>query len=275
MVSGFIKTSDGAYIYYEVEGEGRPIMLIHGWGCSGRYYKRNVEGLKDRYMVVTMDLRGHGRSSKNSDGYYIDRLAKDIHEVIEYLGLKDVLLMGWSMGGPTMLSYWKQFGKDHGHLAGLGLIDMTPYPMSDGEWNSHGLRDHNAEGFNAFEKSILKDHEGFIHCFLSKIFQDGKIPDGLDWAYNDMMALPPYLGIALYSDYVYSDYTDVLPTITVPTLVLSSNSGIFPKSLEQGKWIASQIPKGEFVPFETGGHMLMWTEADKFNKVVAEFAARL
>ncbi|MGI6262909.1 MAG: alpha/beta fold hydrolase [Succiniclasticum sp.] len=275
MVSGFIKTSDGAYIYYEVEGEGRPIMLIHGWGCSGRYYKRNVEGLKDRYMVVTMDLRGHGRSSKNSDGYYIDRLAKDIHEVIEYLGLKDVLLMGWSMGGPTMLSYWKQFGKDHGHLAGLGLIDMTPYPMSDGEWNSHGLRDHNAEGFNAFEKSILKDHEGFIHGFMSKIFQDGKIPDGLDWAYNDMMALPPYLGIALYSDYVYSDYTDVLPTITVPTLVLSSNSGIFPKSLEQGKWIASQIPKGEFVPFETGGHMLMWTEADKFNKVVAEFAARL
>lgn len=49
-----------------------------------------------------MDMRGHGRSSKMLDGYSIDRMAKDIHEVIEYLGLKDVLLMGWSMGGPTM-----------------------------------------------------------------------------------------------------------------------------------------------------------------------------
>ena len=136
MKSGIYTVSHGAHIYYEREGKGRPIVLIHGWGCSGRFYKKNVEGLKDRYEVITMDMRGHGRSSKMLDGYSIDRMAKDIHEVIEYLGLKDVLLMGWSMGGPTMLSYWKQFGKDRGHLAGLGLIDMTPFPFSPGEWNS-------------------------------------------------------------------------------------------------------------------------------------------
>ena len=53
-------------------------------------------------------------------------MAKDIHEVIEYLGLKDVLLMGWSMGGPTMLSYWKQFGKDpvsYTHL--FGMVELS------------------------------------------------------------------------------------------------------------------------------------------------------
>ena len=103
MKNGIYTVSHGAHIYYEREGKGRPIVLIHGWGCSGRFYKKNVEGLKDRYEVITMDMRGHGRSSKMLDGYSIDRMAKDIHEVIEYLGLKDVLLMGWSMGGPTML----------------------------------------------------------------------------------------------------------------------------------------------------------------------------
>ena len=138
MKSGLVKVSDGAHIYYEMEGCGRPVVLIHGWGCSGRFYKKNVEGLKDRFTVVTLDLRGHGRSSKGIDGYRIDRLAQDIHEVIVALDLHDMILMGWSMGGPTMLSYWKQFGKEEGRLAGLGLIDMTPFPFSSGEWNSHG-----------------------------------------------------------------------------------------------------------------------------------------
>ena len=52
-------------------------------------------------------------------------------------------------------------------------------------------------------------------------------------------------------------------------------SGIFPKSVEQGKWIAAQIPKGEFVPFYEGGHLLYWLEADKFNQAVTDFADRL
>lgn len=275
MKSGIYTVSHGAHIYYEREGKGRPIVLIHGWGCSGRFYKKNVEGLKDRYEVITMDMRGHGRSSKMLDGYSIDRMAKDIHEVIEYLGLKDVLLMGWSMGGPTMLSYWKQFGKDRGHLAGLGLIDMTPFPFSPGEWNSHSLRNYNTEGFNQFAKSIQTDHAAFIKAFSQNIFQGGKIPEGFDWMKDEMMKLPVPIGIALYCDYCYSDYTDVLGTITVPTIVLSSNSGIFPRSIEQGTWIASQVPHGEFVPFEKGGHLLFWIESEKFNKAVSSFFDRI
>ena len=71
MKSGIYTVSHGAHIYYEREGKGRPIVLIHGWGCSGRFYNKNVEGLKDRYEVITMDMRGHGRSSKMLDGYSI------------------------------------------------------------------------------------------------------------------------------------------------------------------------------------------------------------
>lgn len=101
------------------------------------------------------------------------------------------------------------------------------------------------------------------------------MPDGMDWMTEEMMKLPPYLGIALYGDYCYNDYTDVLPTITVPVLVVSGDSGIFPKSIEQGEWISAQIPQSKFVPFYEGGHLLFWIEADKFNKAVSEFAAKL
>ena len=64
-------------------------------------------------------------------------------------------------------------------------------------------------------------------------------------------------------------------SVTVPTLVLSANSGIFPDSIKQGQWMASQIPQGKFVEFTEGGHMLFYLEADKFNKVVADFAKGL
>lgn len=85
MKSGLVKVSDGAHIYYEMEGSGRPIVLIHGWGCSGRFYKKNMEGLKDCFTVVTIDLRGHGRSSR---------------------GLTDIALTGWHRISMKSLLIW-------------------------------------------------------------------------------------------------------------------------------------------------------------------------
>ena len=92
---------------------------------------------------------------------------------------------------------------------------MTPFPFSSGAWNSHGLRDYNIRGFNAFVGAILKDRDAFCHSVCKKIFKDGVIPPGMDWLQKEMMKLPQYLGIALCGDYCYSDYTDVLSTITV------------------------------------------------------------
>ena len=275
MQEGYMKTSDGAYIHYQSEGEGRPILLVHGWGCSLRFFRQNTAVLKDEFQVVTLDLRGHGLSSKGLQGYTLDRLAQDIHELIEYLHLKKVMLMGWSMGGPMMLAYWRQFGAEKGQLAGLGLIDMTPYPFSDGVWNCHSMREHNTAALNTFAKNYARDRAAFANVFVPNMFGDGKQPAGTEWMQEETLNVPTHIGIALYSDYVYSDYTDVLPAITVPVLVMSGNSGTFPRGTEEGKWIASQIPQAEFVPFEKGGHVLFYVEADKFNQTVRSFVRGL
>lgn len=63
---------------------------------------------------------------------------------------------------------------------------MTPFPFSSGAWNSHGLRDYNMEGFNAFVGAILKDHDSFATAFAGKIFKDGVIPPGMDWLHEEM-----------------------------------------------------------------------------------------
>ena len=77
---------------------------------------------------VTLDLRGHGNSSKGLHGITIKQFACDVYDLINYLDLKDAVVMGWSMGGPIVLSYFDQFGQEQ--IKGLGLIDMTPFPFS-------------------------------------------------------------------------------------------------------------------------------------------------
>ncbi|MEG0831506.1 MAG: alpha/beta hydrolase [Acidaminococcaceae bacterium] len=273
-VSGYLQTSDQATIYYEVAGEGQPVVLVHGWSCSSKFYARNVAGLQAQFQVITLDLRGHGKSSKGLQGYTLERLAQDVRELLVYLDLHEVLLMGWSLGGPLLLAYWRQFKQDS-RLAGLGLIDMTPFPMGAAPWNSHGLREHNAEAFNGMVSALLANQQGFVDGFVKKMFPEGVQEANTQWINAECMKLPPYIGIALYSAYAYGDFTDVLPTITVPTLVLAANSQIFPASIEQGRQIAAQIPQGQFVPFQTGGHLFFYLVAEKFNQAVLTFAKSL
>lgn len=271
--TGFLRMSDGAAIYYACEGAGQPLVLVHGWQCSSAFWARNVAELSGEFQVVTLDLRGHGKSSKGLQGHTIERYAQDVREVIEQLGLTDCLLMGWSLGGPTMLSYWKQFHQDS-RLAGLGLIDMTPFPFSDEAWNFHGLRGYNAEGFNGLVARITKDRAQYAADFTKSMFRGGVVPEDCRWMQDAIQQIPTWIAVAIYSDYVYSDFTAVLPTISVPTVVMAANSAVFSDSLAQGRHIAAQIPNAVFVPFTESGHALFYEESEKFNQAVRDFSAR-
>lgn len=266
---GFFHTADDATIYYEIHGEGQPLLLVHGWGCSMRFWQRNVPELSKYFQVVTLDLRGTGRSSKGLHGLTISQMATDVHDLIHYLYLDHVILMGWSMGGPIVMSYWKQYN-EHRHVAGMGLIDMTPAPFSAAPWNSHSLRNYNAEGFNNFQQSLLNDKEKFIDSFIVNMYPDHKVPAGTDWVKDELMKQPAYIGMATYSDYCYNDFTPILKTIDVPTLVFAGNSAIFPRSEEQGAWEAQEVQNGKEITFDKGGHMLFYVEADKFNRAIID-----
>ena len=137
-----LEMKDGARIYVEDKGCGKPIVLVHGWSCSAKFWKRNVPELAKAFRVITVDLRGHGHSSKILTGHTIRQYAQDIREVIEGLNLRDAALLGWSMGGPVVLSYYEQFRHDS-RLEGFGLVDTAPHPFSPEPWNSHALHNHN------------------------------------------------------------------------------------------------------------------------------------
>jgi non-heme chloroperoxidase len=269
-----LETGDGAKIYYEDQGEGQPILLVHGWMCSSKFWKKNVPELANAFRVVTVDLRGHGNSSKALTGHIIGQYARDVREVIEHLGLRETVLVGWSLGGPVVLSYCEQYGRDT-RLKALGLLDCTPFPFSPAGWNSHVLRNYNYDGMHATFADYTANPRKFAIGFTTRMFKQKPSDAEMDWVVAEMMKTPTWIAQAVYSDFLMSDYAKSLPAIKVPVIVFAANSGVFCNGIAMGKAIANQVPQGTFIPFEDAGHILFYEQPQKFNAALTDFVKAL
>jgi non-heme chloroperoxidase len=270
----YLETKDGAKIYYEDHGEGRPILLVHGWTCSSRFWRKNVAELANEFRVVTIDLRGHGNSSKTLTGHTIAQYARDVRQVMEHLSLRDAVLLGWSLGGPVVLSYYEQYGGDC-RLKALGLVDATPFPFSPADWNSHALRNYNYDGMHAMFAVYAADPRKFACSFTARMFKQKPSDQEADWVVAELMKTPIWIAEAIYSDYAMSDLARTLPSVKIPVMVFAANSDIFSNGIAMGEAIAGQAPHGTFIPFEDAGHMLFYEQPGKFNAALAAFVKAL
>ncbi len=270
----YLETRDGAKIYYEDHGEGQPIVLVHGWLCSSKFWQKNVPELANAFRVVTLDLRGHGNSSKVLAGHTIRQYARDLRALIEHLGLQETVLLGWSLGGPVVLSYYEQYSGDT-RLKALGLVDTAPFPFGPADWNSHPLRSYNYDGMNATFADYTAHPRKFAIAFTIRMFKQKPSDSDMAWVVAEMMKTPMWIAEAVYSDFVMSDYAKSLPGVKVPVIVFAADSGVFCSGIGQGKAIASQVPQGTFVPFEDGGHILFYEQPQKFNTALTNFVKAL
>ncbi|HEY6917551.1 MAG TPA: alpha/beta hydrolase, partial [Allosphingosinicella sp.] len=93
--------SDGARITYRDQGEGRPILLLHGLMATGGFFRHQMELARD-FRLISVDLRGHGASEAGEDCPTVGRLAADISALITALNLTDAVGIGWSMGASVL-----------------------------------------------------------------------------------------------------------------------------------------------------------------------------
>ncbi len=268
--AGIVETPDGAFIYYETQGEGPAILFVHGWTMSGKFWQKQVQELAKDHQVVVMDLRAHGNSSKILYGHTIPQYAKDVRSIIESLKLKDIALVGWSLAGPVVLEYWKQFGADK--VKALGFVDMTPFPFSPAKWNAHGLKNYNYDRMNAFFIALNEKRRDVAMTFINNMFKNGQAPEkDMEWMITEHLKTPVSVAQDIYSDYLIRDYSDVLKTITVPTIVFAADSNIFKNGVEMGKHTASQIPNASFAASDKGGHLLFYEDPKWFNNELTTF----
>ena len=121
---GYLTREDNKRVYFESHGEGdSAVLLIHGWGMSSRTWDPVVPALVARgHRTVLIDHRGCGQSDKDFADLGIEAIAGDVVALVEALGLKTVVLNGWSLGGAVAVEAADRLGST---CKGLVLTDWA------------------------------------------------------------------------------------------------------------------------------------------------------
>src|SRR6266568_7461657 len=106
--SDFFKTSDGIRIHYLEAGSGRPIVFIPGWTMPAWIWQKQIDEFSKQYRVIAVDPRSQGESDKPTSGHLPETRSRDYKELVEHLGLKQPVLVGWSMACGELVKYAEQ-----------------------------------------------------------------------------------------------------------------------------------------------------------------------
>ncbi|NLJ58525.1 MAG: alpha/beta hydrolase [Tissierellia bacterium] len=268
----FFTTSDGIKLFYDVKGEGKPIVLVHGWSQDSSVFQPQVEELSKEYKVVVYDHRGHGKSDRPEFGLTLNRFAVDLRELIEHLNLDKILLGGWSMGASTTFEYVKTYGVEK--LAAVVLFDMTPKLLNDDEWKLglwHG--EYTLQAALDDMTTMNNNLADFMEPFLRRAvpyFTDEMIEPTMEMALTNT----PHIMTSMWLAMGYNDYRDILQNITVPTTIAhGAVSTLY--SAETAEYLNSKIPNSKVVAFEKCTHMLVMENPEKATEVLAEAAKEI
>jgi pimeloyl-ACP methyl ester carboxylesterase len=252
--TGFIHTNDNLQLYYEEAGTGKDVVLIPGAGCSIGWWDRNFSVLAERFHVVAVDMRGTGKSQQCEWGHNCGRYAMDVRELIEALGLFDVTLVGWSCGGRTSYSYLMLFGNHR--LRGVVVVDDTVH---------HTV--HAPAPKEATQQPGESDEESTRRSLRRMVSPEN--PEGVpDGEVERLASCMVQTAESLDADGRSQDWRPLCPVIDLPVLIATGrHSGALPGC----EYAAEHIPRARLEIFEHSGHGLFYTEADKFNRLVADF----
>ncbi len=253
------------------DGEGRPVVLIHGWPLSGESWSEQVPALKEAgYRVVTYDRRGFGQSDPG-DSYDYDALAGDLDNVLSDLDLTDVTLVGFSMGGGEVARYVSRYGEDRLHSVVFAAA-VPPYLLKSDDNPDGPLTEDAAKGMRS---GLEEDRDGFFDEFTKQFFSAGdelKVTDDQRQAAITLAKQSNQeAALGCMDAFGTTDFREDLTSISVPTLVIHGDSdGIVPFE-GSGKLTHEAVDGSEVVVIEDAPHGLNVSHAEEFNAALLEF----
>lgn len=259
-------------LYYEDHGNGRPVILIHGWPLSGRSWEKQVPALLAAdYRVITYDRRGFGDSSKPTSGYNYDILAEDLHKLVTKLDLRDATLVGFSMGGGEVARYLGTYGSERVIKAAF-LASIPPFLLKTPD-NPGGV---DGSVFDGIKAGIAADRLVFLTAFFANfynvdVFGGKRVSDqAVQFSWNIAAGASPKGTLDCVSAWL-TDFRKDLARIDTPTLIVHGDADrILPIDVT-GKRAHELIKGSRLVVIEGGPHGLNWTHAEQVNRELLDF----
>jgi non-heme chloroperoxidase len=261
-------------IYYEDHGSGQPVVLIHGYPLDGHSWERQERVLLEAgYRVIAYDRRGWGRSSRSVVGHDYDTFAADLKALLDQLDLRDVVLIGFSMGSGEVTRYLGSYGSDR--VSKAVLMGAIPPFLLKTDDNPEGVP---GEVFDGLKDAIVKDRYAYFKTWFDDFYNvdvlaGTRISDQAWQASFNVACMGSAHSTYACVDTWLTDFRDDLPKIDVPTLVVHGTADrILPFSATAER-LPDLIDDVRLVPVEGGPHNIAWTHPEVVNPALLEFLA--
>ena len=267
-----ITTKDGTSIFYKDWGTGSTVVFSHGWPLSADAWDAQMLFLGQRgYRVVAHDRRGHGRSEQTWTGNEYDTFADDLAELLQKLDLKEVTLVGHSMGGGEVARYIGRHGNKR--VKNAVIIGGIPPVMLKSDKNPGGLPMSTFDGIRA---GLVADRSQFYKDVSIPFYgynkPDAKVSQGVrDSFWRQGMQSSVVASYECVKAFSETDFTEDLKKIEVPTLIIHGDADqIVP--IDDSAHLSSKIVKNATLKVISGApHGLCTTHADQINAELLAF----
>ena len=259
-------------LYYEDQGAGKPVVLIHGYPLSGASWEKQVAALlAGGHRVITYDRRGFGKSSQPAIGYNYGTFAEDLFRLVTQLDLQDFALVGFSMGGGEVARYLGTYGSKG--VSRLVFISSVPPFLLKTADNPEGV---DGSVFEGIKKAVREDRYAFFTEFFKNFYNADLLlgkrvsEQVIQASWNIAVGCSATASLACVDTW-HEDFRQDLTKVDVPTLVIHGDADRILPIGASGLRTARLIKNAQLLVVHDGPHCITWTHADEVNAALVSF----
>ena len=267
----YIEVEPHVRLHITDAGEGRPIVLIHGWPLSNDMYEYQYTALmKNNFRAIGITLRGFGKSDKPYGVYDYDVFARDIKTVLSTLDVKDAVLVGFSMGGSIAIRYMSSYKGTHvSKLVLCGAAAPIWTQRKDFKYNLLKSAVDELIELNDKDRPQLLTNFGKIFAATETSLNEGI----RSWLNGINLSASSYATAQCLMALRDTDLRPDLKKITTPTLIIHGTKDKI-CSFDLAEQMKKGIKNSHIVSFENSGHSMFLEETNRFNEELIKFSRK-
>ncbi len=263
-------------LYFEDQGAGQPVVLIHGFPLDGHSWERQSAALLDAgHRVITYDRRGFGQSSQPATGYDYDTFAADLNTVLETLDLENAVLVGFSMGTGEVARYVSTYGS--GRVAKVAFLASLEPCLLKSDDNPDGVAPK--AFFDDVVAAVKADRYAYYTAFFHDFYNlDENLgtrisEEAVRHSWNTAARGGSFAASAAPATW-YTDFRADIPAVDVPALILHGTADRILPAEGTARPFHKALPSADYVEIEGAPHGLLWTHAEEVNTALLAFLAK-